>query len=249
MTPYYDDGQIQVWHGDCREVVPTLTVEVSVVVADPPYGETTLPWDRWPDGWVAAFDDVAVPQLWCFGSMRMLLGHRDEFTGWRFAQDVVWEKPNGSGFATDRFKRVHECVTHWYRGAWSDLHRDVPRVPRPHDLDKSSRENIITRSHTGTIGTNVYVDDGMRLQRSVIRAKQPRVGRHPTEKPQAVLRPLVQFSCPPDGLVLDPFAGSGSTLIAARDLARRAIGVEADERYCELIATRLDQGVLFGGAA
>jgi site-specific DNA-methyltransferase (adenine-specific) len=67
---------------------------------------------------------------------------------------------------------------------------------------------------------------------------------HPTEKPVGILAPLIRYACPPGGLVLDPFAGSGSTLDAARSSGRKAVGIEAREDYCEAIARRLSQGVL-----
>ena len=70
---------------------------------------------------------------------------------------------------------------------------------------------------------------------------------HPTEKPVALMAELIR-KCPA-GLVADPFAGSGTTLRAAKDEGRRAIGVELEERYCEIAARRLAQDTLFGGVA
>ena len=76
--------------------------------------------------------------------------------------------------------------------------------------------------------------------------ERPRVNgtAHPTVKPLDLMRWLVRLLTPPGGVVLDPFAGSGTTLLAAVDEDRRAIGVELEERYCEIIAKRLTQGAL-----
>ncbi len=253
MTPYYADGRVTLYHGDMRDVLPGLNVVADVCITDPPYGETSLAWDRWPKGWptLVAAALPPVTSLWCFGSMRMFLEQRDEFAGWRLAQDVIWEKGDGTGFATDRFRRVHELALHFYRGSWSELHH-VPRREPISTSDKSSKSRSADRTpHTGRIGNDDgYRDDGFRLPRSVQRVTNMRFrSTHPTEKPTGILDPLIAYSCPPGGTVLDPFAGSGSTLDAARCTGRKAIGVEAHEPYCEVIARRLSQGDLFGGAA
>jgi site-specific DNA-methyltransferase (adenine-specific) len=247
IAPYWSDGRVQLYLGDCREVLPALGVTADLIVADPPYGETSLDWDRWPDGWLDAAA-LVTRSMWCFGSLRMFLKHEAEFTAWKLGQDIIWEKHNGSGFAADRFKRVHETVTHWYRGDWGDIRHETPREPGG-DGSKSVRKRGLT-PHTGTIGDTGYVDDGKRLVRSVIRrpSMQQRA-LHPTEKPVGILDPLITYACKPGGLVVDPFAGSGSTLDAARCSGRHAIGIEAEERFCELAARRLSQASLFGGAA
>ena len=68
---------------------------------------------------------------------------------------------------------------------------------------------------------------------------------HPTPKPDALMRWLVTHGSGLNSLILDPFMGSGTTLRAAKDLGRRAIGIEIEEKYCEIAAKRMSQGVLF----
>lgn len=255
-APYFQDDWTTLYLGDWREEIsPDLTVDL--ICTDPPYGETSLTWDRWPTGWptLAARHSRS---MWCFGSMRMFLNQRDEFAAWRLSQDIVdaeddaivWEKHNGSGFHNDRFRRVHEFALHWYRGDWTEVHHDPPTTP-------TSRKKTVRRkgrpTHTGEIGNGNYesVDGGPLLMKSVIRTRSMH-GRaiNATEKPVPLLEPLIQYGCPPNGLVLDLFAGSGSTLIAARNLGRRAIGYELREEQAEATAKRLSQGVLdFGDAS
>jgi site-specific DNA-methyltransferase (adenine-specific) len=241
MEAYYEDDTVQLYLGDMREILPALGLQADCLIVDPPYAETSLAWDRWPDGWPTLAAKTA-NSMWCFGSMRMFLDRRDEFADWKLSQDVIWEKHNGSGFAADRFRRVHELAMHWYRGDWRDIHHGTPRVPATYDSKgRTTSSRFASRTpHTGEIDATPYVDDGQRLARSVLYVKSmQRVAIHPTEKPLGILTPLLEYACPEGGLVLDPFAGSGSTLDAARQSGRRAIGIEAREEYCEAAARRL----------
>ncbi len=241
MTPYYADDLVTLYHGDCREVLPALNVTADCVVADPPYGETSLPWDRWPAGWLEAAA-LVTRSLWCFGSLRMFLDRRDEFAGWRLSQDVVWVKPTQSGCATDRFSRSHETVTHWYQGQWREIYREPPKIQVGRRHNRVVRRPASEPQWMGERGASAWSDDGSRFMRSVLEvATMYRRGVHPTEKPLGIIDPLITYACPPGGLVVDPFAGSGSTLDAARCTGRRAIGVEADEKYIEQAARRLSQ--------
>ncbi len=102
-------------------------------------------------------------------------------------------------------------------------------------------------AHWGELGEAVYrsEDGGPRHMRSVMYERSSHGDAiHPTQKPLGVLRTLIEYACPPGGLVLDPYAGSASTLIAARWAGRHAIGAERDGGYAQLARDRLAQGVL-----
>lgn len=247
MKPYYQDDYVSLFVGDWRELIPS-DFRADLLCTDPPYGETSLAWDRWPVGWpeLAARHSDA---MWCFGSMRMFLDRRDEFAAWKLSQDVVWEKHNGSGFAADRFKRVHEHALHWYRGEWANIYHETPRVPGGAG-NKHVRKRGLT-PHTGEIGNTGYEDDGKRLVRSVIyAASMQQHAVNETEKPAQLLEPLLTYGCPPGGVVLDLFAGSCSTGVAAKRTGRKAVLYEIREEQAELAARRLAQDVLdFGGAS
>ncbi len=219
--------------GDCREVMkswPTATADACIT--DPPYGDTSLKWDRRCEGWMVEVARVLKPaaSVWVFGSMRYLASIFDEMemAGFRYAQDIVWEKQNGSGFHADRFRRVHEHAIHFYRGAWSDVFNE-PQYTNDGTAKTVRRKTRPT--HTGHIEAGHYLseDGGPRLQRSVIYMPNEH-GRalHPTQNPLGIVAPLILTSVPAGGIVIDPFAGSLTTGIAAEMTGRRWAACELD---------------------
>lgn len=250
------DGRWEVREGNCLEVLRTLPdASVDVVITDPPYGDTSLAWDVRVAGWLPLVARVLKPSgsLWCFGSMRFFMEQAGAFDGWRYAQDVVWEKHNGSGFADDRFKRVHEHIVQFYpRGAaWGDIYKEP--IYTADATARTMRRNK-QPTHTGHIEASAYAshEGGPRLMRSVISARSCHgYAIHPTQKPVELLVWLIRYSCPPGGLVLDPFAGSASTGEAALQEGRRFVGIELDASYHRAASDRLmavaAQGQLFAG--
>jgi site-specific DNA-methyltransferase (adenine-specific) len=218
---------------------------VDCVVADPPYEETDLKWDSLMKGWTKVLPVKATGSAWCFGSLRAFIRSADEWQDWAIAQEVIWEKHNGTNNANDRFRRVHEMAVQFYRGSWGDVYKDPVYTQ---DAIKKAVRRKTRPAQWGEIGPSYYTseDSGPRLQRSVIKVRSCHGNAlHPTQKPLGILGPLIFYSCPAGGIVLDPSMGSGSTLCAARELGRRAIGIEKDERFCEIAVKRLAQEILF----
>lgn len=252
MTPYFERDGCVIYHGDYSAVLAELQLgrglHADLILTDPPYGETSLLWDQWQIGWPHTLHRFikSSGSLWCFGSLRMFLDYVLAFGSWTFAQDIVWEKHNGSGFHADRFKRVHEHAAQFYPRdvPWSYIYKSPVKT---NDATARTVRRKQRPPHMGHIEAGAYAsrDGGPRLMRSVISVPSCHgYAVHPTQKPIGILTPLIEYSCPPKGLILDPFMGSGSTLVAARMLGRRAIGIEVSEKYCQAAANRLAQGVL-----
>ena len=224
--------------------MPTLDA-IDVTVTDPPYGVTLLAWDKVCDGWL---DLVPSAALWLFGSMSFF--RAQQFDGWKYSQEIIWEKHNGSNFHADRFRRVHEIAMMFYRGAWGALYK---RVPETMDATRRTiRRKEKPAHHLGARQASHYVseDGGPRKMRSVIYARSCHGHAvHPTQKPVAIVQPLCEYSCPPAGVVLDPFMGSGTTGVACHALDRQFIGIEKERKYFDLALERIAathaQGRLF----
>ena len=238
--------------GDCREHMPSHG-PFDIILADPPYGETSLAWDRRLEGWLALARAALKPtgSIWVFGSLHSFMATAERFADvkLRLAQEIVWEKQNGTGFHADRFTRVHELAVQCYPGeaAWRDIYNDVQTTP---DAAARTVHRKQRPPHTGHIDAGHYVshDGGPRLMRSVIYMRNAH-GRaiHPTETPSALPEILIRTSCPEGDLFGDFFAGSGAAGEACRLSGRRHLGCEIDPDMAAKARARLASVLPFDG--
>lgn len=231
MKPYYEQDGIAIYHGDCRDVLADIERQsVDLFLTDPPYGQQF-------HGQALITEKANIRADGARQGMRVV---RQAL----FEAEPTWKAD------------VHLLVfCHWE--SWPDFYDAVSSyIP--------IKNALVWWKNRGGVGDTEmeYARDyevllyGARGRRSLIGKRPcavipgfPPVGAnrlHPTEKPEPLLAQLVARHCPDGGVVLDSFAGVGSTLVAAKRLGRRAIGIEIEERYCELAAKRLLQGVLFG---
>lgn len=240
---------VRILIGDVRDrAVEVPDGSIDCILTDPPYGETSLQWDRRVAGW----PELLLPKLkpsgsmWLFGSLRLIMQMvRDgEFAGWSMSQDIIWEKHNGTGLFNDRFRRVHEIAVHFYpaASAWKEIYK------RP-QFTNDARARVVRKKGRpaqwiGATGETVYrsEDGGPRLMRSVLQVRSEHGrAKHPTQKPLGIVEPLLLYACPPGGHVLDPFAGSGTTGLLARRHGMTCTLIEGRPDYAELIQKRLDE--------
>lgn len=215
--PFYSDGRVTLYLGDCRAVQAWRLADV--LVTDPPYGRA---WKQRElhgrlsrsdaHAGIAGDDDTSVRDaalaLWgdrpavVFGDLMLAPPSGNKLT-------MVYRKPPNSGArgTVGGFRRDAEAI--YLLGSW----------------------------RTGLGGKSSVIATAARSQGNPF-SVQGRYG-HPHAKPVDVMETLIA-ACPP-GTIADPFAGSGSTLVAARNLGRRAVGVELEERYAERAARRLSQ--------
>ncbi len=227
MTPYYTEPGIEIYHGNCRDVLPGLG-KVDLVLTDPPYILSDAPpgdshygmslrkfessqYADLTNGFdLELFDLLPIDpfNLFCFCSNKqisdlMAWGERAKYV----TTLLVWHKPNAAPFAN---------------GVW-----------------RGDAEFCIHIRQSGA-----HFEGGAEQKRKVTSHPTVRFDGHPTVKPLSLVRKYIEIGSAPGGVILDPYMGSGTTLTAAKDLGRKAIGIEIEERYCEIAVKRLRQEVL-----
>jgi site-specific DNA-methyltransferase (adenine-specific) len=234
--PYYQDESVTLYHGDCREVLSTLADEsVAAVLTDPPYTERTHSKARSNATGGGVTEGIQTFAAITDDDLRELLSECGRVSrGWvvatmdyRHAVEFDTEPPAGL-----KSQRV---------GVWVKTN-PTPQLTGDRPAQGWEAISYLHRSDRRS-AWNGHGAHG----NYVMRIASPE--GHPTAKPLPLLSDLVRKFTQPGDLILDPWAGSGTTGRAAKDEGRRSLLIEAREDYCDLIARRLTQDTLFGGAA
>jgi site-specific DNA-methyltransferase (adenine-specific) len=217
VTPYYSDDLVTIYHGDCREWMP----EADVIVTDPPYGIAYA-----PSGGGRGFrGDPKAPRI-----------HKT------WANEGVVVRGDSEPFDPAFILSLGLPTVMWGGNHFASRLPDASRwlIWDKRDGNPSNDFADAEMAWTNLGGpARLYSHRWQGLVRDSQRGERR---HHPTEKPVSVMS-WALGGCP-EGVVLDPFMGSGSTLVAAKRIGRRSIGIEIEERYCEIAATRCSQEVL-----
>lgn len=236
MRPYYEDSAVRLFLGDCMDVLPTIDA-VDHVITDPPYARDVYVRMVGPRG-----------ELRPMSIMKMAagdIGHIDPMIdplSVQFARLIQrWGVVYSDIESASRWRSAMELAGLRYvrTGAWVK--------PDPMPQMSGDRPGVgfepCTIVHRAGVPMRWNGRGGPAVWTHVT-ARGPSRGGHPCPKPEPLMIELVQQFTDEGETILDPFAGSGTTLFAAKRLGRKAIGIEVSEQYAEVAATRLLQGAL-----
>ena len=220
MKPYYQDKWVTIYHGDCREILPQLDVKVDLVLTDPPYG---VHHKKQGEPYMAGDNINQLPYvLPIFYRLIKEDGGLFIFSSTEYLRDAL--------FAFQTYFRMHNLII-WVK--------TIPIYPHHTSHFLLQYEPIIYGSR-GLFYLKKYRCSDV-IQCSIERGNN-RV--HPTQKPLALIKTLLEATDESKELILDPFLGSGTTAVASKALNRKCIGIEIEEKYCEIAAKRCSQSVM-----
>lgn len=225
---------------------------VDLIIADPPYGlgkdygnesDKLNTVDHLP--WTIRWIDAVLPKLKPNGSLYIFLTWRNApeiFVMLKqrmiMVNEIIWDRRVPSmGGSTRRFSSVHDTVGFFANAKNYYFDLDAIRVPYDAVTKKARSRSIFVGTKWLELGCNPKdVWSVSRLHR-----EHSERADHPTQKPLQIIERMLKASCPPGGLVFDPFMGSGTTAVAASRCGRDFVGFELNPDYCELIERRLQE--------
>lgn len=248
LVPYYEKGGITLYNAKYEDVLHTINQNsFDALITDPPYANTDIEWDK-AIGWNFFWQQT---QIICKPKSPMVLFASGKFVNKlintnskHYRYELIWEKNLAVGFlsANQRPLRAHENIliftNHLFHGSTYNPQMIEGKM---HTLGKDKPFKIAhyagEKQGLPKKQTNLY------HPRSILRFNNSRSkSLHPTQKPLDLMKWLVRTYTNRGDKIFEPFAGSGSTIIAAMQLGRQCLGIEQSEAYCEIIANRLEKG-------
>lgn len=223
LSPYYQDEAVTIYHGDCREILPQLG-PVDLVLTDPPYGIKER-------------------------TRRASNGRGKSVTGgFRFVESRDWPEVYGDDQPFDPSHLLkYPKVILWGANHYCHL---LPGSSHWLIWDKREETGSDDNADCEIAWTNLKGPARLHRQlwRGICKRGEENIASgysivHPTQKPIALMRFCI-LQAREAAIICDPYFGSGTTIRAAKDLGRKAIGIEIEERYCEIAAKRMSQEVL-----
>ncbi len=246
LPAFYERDGITIYNADCLEVLPTLPRTIDAVITDPPYSsggafrsDRTAPTAA---KYLGSHGDGPGVELDYSGDSRDSRGWLFWSSLWMLRCHAICNESALAMIFTD-WRQLPQCsdlfqASNW---VWRGLAVWDKGNARPMSGRFSHQAEFILWGSKGAIGWDYEKPCGS----GVMQFPAPKTF-HQAEKPVGLIAQMLQLT-PEGGLILDPFMGSGTTLVAAKANGRRAIGIEISEKNCEIAVTRLRQGVLFGG--
>jgi site-specific DNA-methyltransferase (adenine-specific) len=222
MKPYYEDSHATLYLGDCREVVPSLEAKVDLLLTDPPYG---VGWDTDYRRISRPPDSKSFRARKCWAPMIGEDAPFDPMPWLAYPQVILW----GANCYSDRLPQGR-CLV-WDK-RFANRNRFFPSDGEVAWMKGGHSIRIHSQTWQGACKSGLHATE-----------RGPKGGApslHPTQKPVALMQWCIQ-QAKHVTTVLDPYCGSGSTLIGAKTLAVRAIGCEIEEQHAETAARRLEQ--------
>lgn len=236
-------NNIELWNGDCLELMSNIPDKsIDMILADLPYGTTQNKWDS----------VIPFSELWG-GYKRIikengaiLLFGQDKFTAklmlsnesWH-RYNIIWEKTKAGGFLNAKRMPLaaHEEISVFYK--------HLPVYNPQMEEGKPYIKKAVTNGDGNNYGKfnrigETNINEGKRFPRSVIKFSNDNHGSlHPTQKPVELLEYLIKTYSNEQDLILDNTMGSGSTGVACKNLNRKFIGIEKDEKYFKIAKNRI----------
>lgn len=223
---------------------------IDLILTDPPYGlgkdygndsdkQASADYLAWTERWINA----ALPKLKPAGSLYI-------FLTWRYSpeifvmlkqrmtmlNEIIWDRRVPSmGGSVRNFTSVHDTIGFFAMGKGHYFDLDAVRIPYDAETKKARSRSIFVGAKWLELGYNPK--DVWSVSR--LHKEDPERAEHPTQKPLEIIERMVRASCPPGGIVLDPFMGSGTTAVAAKRCGRHFAGFELNPEYCQIVQERL----------